>query len=119
MTADEVDALIMALPGAEHGTAHGQPCWRVAGKFLTRLRPEDDSLALDVGSIERRDMLLEADPEVFHITDHYRPYAYVLIRIGRVEADWLRAELARRWRKVAPARLRKAHPEMASATGPS
>lgn len=113
MTADEVDALIMALPGAEHGTAHGQPCWRIAGKFLTRLRAEDDSLALDVGSIERRDMLLEADTGTFHITDHYRPYAYVLIRIGRVHPDWLRAELARRWRKVAPAKLKKAHPELA------
>ncbi|MFW2342784.1 MmcQ/YjbR family DNA-binding protein [Brevundimonas sp.] len=115
MTADEVDALVMALPGAEHSTAYGQPCWRIAGKFLTRLRAEDDSLALDVGSIERRDMLVEVDPAVFHITDHYRPYAYALIRVGKVDPDWLRAELASRWRKVAPAKLRKAHPEMAEA----
>lgn len=115
MIEDEVDALIMALPGAEHGTAYGQPCWRVAGKFLTRLRAEDGSLALDVGSIERRDMLVEVDPEVFHITDHYRAYAYVLIRIKGVDPDWLKAELASRWRKVAPAKLRKAHPELAGA----
>ena len=119
MTADEVDALIMALPGAEHGTAHGQPCWRVAGKFLTRLRPEDDSLALDVGSIERRDMLLEADRRVFHITDHYRAYSYALVRIATVDPDWLGAELARRWRKVAPAKLRKAHPGLGEVTGPT
>ena len=119
MTADEVDALIMALPGAEHSTAHGQPCWRIAGKFLTRLRTEDDSLALDVGSIARRDMLVEVDPEVFHITDHYRAYAYALIRIERVDPDWLKAELASRWRKVAPAKLRKAHPELAGAAEPS
>lgn len=119
MTGDEVDALIMALPGAEHGTAYGHPCWRIAGKFLTRLRAEDDSLALDVGSVERRDMLVEVDPEVFHITDHYRAYAYALIRIERVDPDWLRAELVSRWRKVAPAKLRKAHPEMVEATPPS
>ena len=62
MTAEEIDALIMALPGAERSTAYGQPCWRIAGKFLTRLRSEDDSLALDVGSIERRDMLVEIEP---------------------------------------------------------
>ena len=119
MTADEVDALIMALPGAEHGTAYGQPCWRIAGKFLTRMRAEDDSLALDVGSTERRDMLVEVDPEVFHITDHYRAYAYALIRIDKVDPDWLKAELASRWRKVAPAKLRKAHPELAGAAEPS
>ncbi|MBO9500216.1 MmcQ/YjbR family DNA-binding protein [Brevundimonas sp. A19_0] len=112
MTADEIDALIMALPGAEHGTAYGEPCWRIAGKFLTRLRAEDDSLALDVGDRERRDLLLEVDPEVFHLTDHYRSYSYVLIRIARVDPEWLKAELARRWRKVAPAKLGKAHPEL-------
>lgn len=112
MTADEIEALIMALPGAEHSTAYGEPCWRIEGKFLTRLRAEDDSLALDVGDRDRRDLLLEMDPDVFHLTDHYRPYSYVLIRIATVDPDWLNVELARRWWKVAPARLKKAHPEM-------
>ncbi|WP_226634918.1 MmcQ/YjbR family DNA-binding protein [Brevundimonas poindexterae] len=112
MTADEINALIMALPGAERGTAYGEPCWRIAGKFLTRLRAEDDSLALDVGDRDRRDLLLEMDPEVFHLTDHYRQYSYVLIRIASVDPEWLKAELARRWRKVAPATLKKANPEL-------
>lgn len=110
MTREEIDALIMALPGAEHSSAHGQPCWRIAGKFLTRLRAEDNSLALDIGSIERRDMLIEMDPAVFHLTDHYRGYSYVLIRIAVVDREWLETELKARWRKVAPAALRKANP---------
>ena len=110
MTADEIDALIMTLPGAERGTASGQPCWRIAGKFFTRLRAEDDSLALDVGAIERRDMLVETEPGAFHLTDHYRAYSYVLIRVGHVDRAWLEAELKARWRKVAPAALRKANP---------
>ena len=113
MTPDEVDALIMSLPGAERSTAYGMPCWRVAGKFLTRLRDEDDSLALDVGSIERRDMLVETDPETFHLTDHYRGYAYALIRIAAVDRGWLEAELKARWRKVAPAAQRKSRPDLA------
>jgi len=112
MTAEEIDALIMALPGAERSTAYGQPCWRIAGKFLTRLRSEDDSLALDVGSIERRDMLVETAPGTFHLTDHYRGYAYVLIRIAEVDRAWLETELRARWRKVAPAAMRKAHPDL-------
>jgi len=111
MTAEEIDARIMALPGAERSTAHGQPCWRVAGKFFTRLR-SDESLALDVGSIERRDMLVEMEPGTFHLTDHYRGYSYVLIRIAKVDQAWLEAELAARWRKAAPAALRKAHPDL-------
>jgi hypothetical protein len=112
MTADEIDSLIMALPGAERSTAYGQPCWRIAGKFFTRLRSEDDSLALDVGSIERRDMLVEMEPGTFHLTDHYRGYSYVLIRIAEIDRAWLEAELRARWRKVAPGALRKAHPDL-------
>lgn len=112
MTADEIDAMIMALPGAERSTAYGHPCWRIAGKFLTRLRDEDDSLALDVGDLGRRDMLVEMEPETFHLTDHYRGYSYVLIRIAQVDRAWLEAELRGRWRKVAPAKLRKAHPDL-------
>lgn len=112
MTADEIDALVMALPGAERSTAHGEPCWRIAGKFFARLRAEDASLALDVGSIARREMLMEMEPATFHLTDHYRAWSYVLIRIAGVDGAWLEAELKTRWRKVAPAVLRKAHPDL-------
>ena len=112
MTAGEVEAMILALPGAERSTAYGAPCWRIAGRFLTRLRAEDDSLALDVGTIDRRDMLIEMDPAVFHLTDHYRAYAYVLIRISEVDPDWLAAELKTRWKKVAPTALKKAYPDL-------
>ncbi|HEV2082171.1 MAG TPA: MmcQ/YjbR family DNA-binding protein [Brevundimonas sp.] len=109
MTADEIDALVMSLPGAERSTAYGEPCWRIAGRFFARLRAEDDSLALDVCDRDRRDMLVEMDPQVFHLTDHYRAYSYVLIRVAGVDRDWLETELKARWRKVAPAALRKAH----------
>ena len=112
MTADEIDAMIMALPGAERSTAYGHPCWRIAGKFLTRLRAEDDSLALDVGDVGRRDMLVEMEPGTFHLTDHYRAWSYVLIRLAEVDRAWLETELRARWRKVAPAKLRKAHPDL-------
>lgn len=112
MTADEIDALVMALPGAERSSAYGEPCWRIAGKFFARLRAEDASLALDVGDRGRRDMLVEMEPDTFHLTDHYRAYSYILIRIAEVDRAWLEAELRTRWRKVAPAALRKANPDL-------
>ena len=77
--------------------------------FNAQLR-DDDGL---VGDRARRDMLVEMEPDVFHLTDRYRAYSYVLIRIGGVDRAWLEPELKARWRKVAPAALRKAHPEMA------
>ena len=47
-------------------------------------------------------MLLEKDPKVFHITDHYRDHPIVLARFARIREDTLRMLLDRRWREIAP-----------------
>ena len=83
----------------------GYPAFKVAGKFFTRLRSEDDSLVMGVSSIDERDMLLEADPDVFHLTDHYKNYPYVLVRIGQIDSKTLRGMLERQWRRTAPKKL--------------
>jgi len=44
---------------------------------------------------------------VFHVTDHYKNYPYVLVRIARTDAKTLRAMLERRWRQTAPTKLKK------------
>ena len=76
----QVKKIVLSFAGAEEGTSYGYPSYKVAGKFFTRLRDEDDSLVMIVGSMDERDMLLEADPSVFHITDHYKNYPDVLVR---------------------------------------
>ena len=60
-------------------------------KFFTRLRAEDKSLVLFVGSIDERDMLIEAEPRTFHITDHYKNYPTVLARLEYLDAATLEA----------------------------
>ena len=101
----QVKKIVLSFPGAEEGTSYGYPSYKVAGKFFTRLRDEDDSLVMAVGSIDERDMLLEAEPSVFHITDHYRNYSYVLVRIAKIDEKTLRGMLERRWREIAPKKL--------------
>jgi hypothetical protein len=108
MTWDEVRQIALSLPGVEESTSYGTPAFKVAGKFLTRLRPEDDSLVLVDVPFDERDMLMEADPETFHITPHYQAYPSVLARLSRVHPDSLANFLERRWRNVAPRRLVKA-----------
>jgi hypothetical protein len=97
--------IALSFPATSEGTSHAKPSFLCAGKFFTRLRSEDDSLVLIVGSIDERDMLLESDPQVFHITDHYRNYPAVLARRALLEPARLRAMLERRWRAVAPKKL--------------
>lgn len=109
MTRDDVHALVTALPLVEEGTTHGMPSYKAAGKFLTRIRDEDDSLVVYLDSIDEREMLIEAEPQTFHLTDHYRGYPIVLARLETVDPDWLSAKLTARWRKLVPAKARKVH----------
>ena len=109
MTRDEVHALIMAMPGVEEGASYGEPSYKVKGKFLTRLRAEDDSLVLMDIHFDEREMLMEAEPAIFHITPHYQGYPSVLARIATIDERSLTDLLERRWRKIAGKALIKAY----------
>ena len=52
-----------------------------------------------------RAMRISADPETFHITDHYINYPWVLVRLAVVRQDDLKEILADAWRCAAPKRL--------------
>jgi hypothetical protein len=108
MTWDEVRAIALSLPLVEESTSYGTPSFKVKGKFLTRLRLEDNSLVLVDVSFDEREMLMEAAPETFHITPHYKDYPSVLARLDKVDPGSLRNFLERRWRNVAPKRVVKA-----------
>lgn len=108
MTRDEIRALVLALPETGEGTSHGYPSFKAGGKFLTRIRDEDDSIVVYVPSTDERDMLIEAEPQTFHLTDHYAGYPIVLARIATVDPVWLQACLTRRWRRVVPKKVVKA-----------
>jgi hypothetical protein len=107
MTWDEVVAIAKALPGVEEGLSYGTPGLKVRGKFLTRLRLEDDSLVFMEVGLDERELLLEADPQTFHLTAHYEPYPIILARLSHLDEATVRRFLERRWREVAPKRLIK------------
>ncbi|HEX4183779.1 MAG TPA: MmcQ/YjbR family DNA-binding protein [Caulobacteraceae bacterium] len=116
MTYEDARAIIMAFPGVEEGTSYGRPSFLVRGKFLTRLRDEDRSLVLLEVGFDERDMLMEADPETFHIIDHYRNYPSALARLDRIHPDALRGFIERRWRKIALKKVVKAWDECRKAS---
>ena len=117
MTYEEFRAVVMAFPGVEEGTSYAHPSFLVRGKFLTRLRDEDDSLVLLEVGFDEREMLMEADPATFHITDHYRNYPSVLARLSRLDAETLRGFIDRRWRKLALKKVVKAWDEARTGAG--
>ncbi len=108
---DEVRAIALSFPGVEESTSYGTPSFKVKGKFLTRLRAEDNSLVLVDVTFDEREMLIEAEPAVFHTTPHYKDYPSVLARLEGVDPGSVRNFLERRWRNVAPKRAVKAFDE--------
>ena len=61
----------------------------------------------------------QAAPETFYITDHYAPYAMVLINLETVRWDAMPGILERAWRMVATPRLIKEYDTSRAGTGGS
>ena len=107
LTEAQFKKIALSFPGTSEGSSYGSPAILLLNKFFTRLRKEDASLVLYVGSIDERDMLIEAEPATFHITDHYKNYPNVLARLEKLDAATLQAMLERRWRAMVPKKMLK------------
>src|SRR5690349_10569126 len=70
--------LACALPGVEESTSYGTPALKVKGKLFARLKEDGETLVVKVDR-EARDALVAARPNIFFVTDHYRPYPYMLV----------------------------------------
>jgi hypothetical protein len=101
---ERVREIALAFPGVEEGKSYGTPGFRVKGKSFARLWEDGETLVLRC-EIAERELLVEADPEVFFLTDHYRDWPYVLVRIARASRDVLAEALENSWRRAAPPKL--------------
>ena len=102
MTVEEMREICLSFPGAAEGSSYGKPAFLVNKKFFTRLRREDQSVVLMEIPFDEREMLMQAEPDTFHFTTHYKDYPSVLARIATLHPGSFRAFLERRWRKIAP-----------------
>jgi len=99
------------FPGVEVETSYGTPALKVKGKFMARLRTEAEGwLAIRCEFVDR-EILLQAAPHVFHLTDHYVNYPAILVDLAAIDADALADVVERAWRKVAPKKLVRAWDE--------
>lgn len=105
MIFDDVRTMALAWPGVEDGTSYGTPALKVKGKLLARLREDGDTLVIPGVGFDEREMLIEAEPEVFYLTDHYRNWPMVLARLSRAAPGAIEGLLRRHWATIAPKRL--------------
>lgn len=101
--------LARKLPGVEESSSYGTPALKVKGRFMCRLRSEaEGALAIRCDFLDRQ-ILLQADPTVFFVTDHYLDYPMVLVRLDKIRLSALPDLIERAWRMVAPPRLVAEH----------
>lgn len=89
--------MALRLPGVTRGTSYGTPALHVRKRFLARLKEDGETMAVKMDFADR-DVLLEAEPAVFYLTDHYRPYPAVLVRLNKAPAGLVRQVLEQAWR---------------------
>ena len=90
---EPVRAVGLSLPDVRAVTKYdGSPVLKVRGVFMAGLAmhrsAEPDTLVVRV-ALDQREWLLEDAPDLYYITDYYRPYPLVLVRLARVDRDAL------------------------------
>jgi len=106
-----VQSVGLALPRVETGTKYdGSPVLQLDGCFMagvaTHRSAEPDTIVVRCG-FDDRELLLQDAPDAYYVTDYYRPYPVVLVRLSRVDRDALSDLLSISWRLTAEKRGRR------------
>jgi hypothetical protein len=109
---DIVITVGLTLPHVDVTTKYdGSPVLKVDGIFMAGLAThpsaEPDTLVVRA-TLEEREMLLQDAPETYYLTDYYRSYPLVLVRLSHIGPDALHDLLAVSWRMtIAKGRKRR------------
>jgi hypothetical protein len=109
----EARKIMLAIPGTDERLWFNQPSVFVHDRFLSKTHHKEDAAVLQVGSMEMRDMMLEAEPKLFYITDHYRKFPFVLIRLSALTKTVLKEMLVGRAAQLAAMKPIKRAPKTA------
>ena len=101
----------LTLPHVEAATRYdGAPILTLGGAFMAGLAThesaEPDTLVVRI-PLDQRDYLLEDAPDKYYLTDYYRPYPTVLVRLSRIDAAALHDLLSMAWRTTMPKSRRR------------
>jgi hypothetical protein len=86
----EAKKIMLTMKGASEAPYFGKPAIFYAENFVGRVHDKEEAVALRVGTIEMRDVMLEAEPRLFYITDHYKPWPMLLARLKVLDKTTLK-----------------------------
>jgi hypothetical protein len=102
----------LTLPDVEVATRYdGSPVLKIAGVFMAGLathRSAEPNTLVVRADLEERESFIEDAPETYYLTEYYRRYPLVLVRLERVTQEALRELLSSSHRLTVPkTRLRQ------------
>src|SRR5579885_750191 len=115
----EARRIMLAIPGTDERLWFREPSVFIHDRFLAKTHKKEDAVTLQVGSMEMRDMMLEAEPKLFYITDHYKNFPFVLIRLSALTKTVLKEILLGRAAQLAAMPPIKRRPKKAGAKKPA
>jgi hypothetical protein len=97
---DDVRSIGTALPDVKDASGARGTALKLKGTLLAcqaiNKSAEPNSLMVRI-SPERRDALLAENADTYYLTDHYKPYPAVLVRLSRIRRNALEELLAESW----------------------
>jgi hypothetical protein len=98
---DAVRRIALTLPNVKESTSYGTPALKVRGKLFVRLKEDNRTIVLRM-EFDQREAMMAEDPETYFITDHYREYPWVLVRLVAVKLEVLSDLLRTAHRTASP-----------------
>jgi hypothetical protein len=90
---DAVRTIALSIAGVEESTSSRGTGFKVGGKLLAcpaiHKSAEQNSLMVRI-DVDHRELLVAAEPEIYYVTDHYRGYPAILVRLSKVSPTALR-----------------------------
>ncbi len=96
------------LPEVSIETWYRTPALKVRGKGFCRLKEDGKTVVFFLDSVDQQELLIQAQPELYFITDHYRGWPAVLARLSQLEVAEAQQRLKQGWRLKAPKKLQQA-----------
>ena len=97
----EARKVMLSIPASCERLWFNQPAIFVHDRFLAKPHHKEEAVLLGVTSMEMREVMLEAEPKLFYITDHYRSFPFVLARLSALDAKTLKQMLTGRAAQLA------------------
>jgi len=94
------------MENVEEGTSYGTPAFRANGVLFIRMWEDMETMVVRT-DFEQRDEMIATDPGAYYLTDHYRNYPWILVRLSRIYPDLLSDLLRGAWRLASKERASK------------